>query len=70
MYEMQEGLWLWCPRDSPMGWPQRLQLLDMPYGDPSLRKTVSRDSRDAGLNIMDVHLDPTQDLLVLSESIP
>jgi hypothetical protein len=64
------GIWLWCPRKRPRTYPTEIQLLSLPTGDPTLRKRpYSIVERDTGVDILDLHLDPTQDLLVLSESM-
>jgi len=69
VYEMQEGLLLWCPRDQPQVRSTEVQLLSLPTGDPRLRKMVTEEYRDTECSILDLHLDPTQDLLVLSEAM-
>jgi len=68
IYEMQEGLFLWCPRDQPRVLPTKLRLISLPTGNPGLRKKVDEQFRDTGVPISDLHLDPTQDLLILSVS--
>lgn len=69
VYEMQEGLLLWCPREQPQVRSTEVQLFSLPTGDEGLRKRVTEEFRDTECSIMDLHLDPTQDLLVLSEAM-
>jgi len=69
VYEMQEGLFLWCPREQPHVLPTKLRLLSLPMGNPGLRKKVNEQFRDTGISILDLHLDPTQNLLILSEAM-
>jgi hypothetical protein len=69
IYEMQEGIFLWCPRESLNRLPTEVQLLNLTTGNASLRKTAHEQFRNTGIRILDLHLDPTQDLLVLAKSM-
>jgi hypothetical protein len=69
VYEMQEGMFLWCPRERPEKLAEEVQLWGLPMGEPGLRKRVDMAFRSTGRGILDVHLDPTQDLLILSEAL-
>lgn len=71
IYELQEGIFLFCDRyRAPPGGrpkPTHIRLLPLPTANPQLTKTITTESRDVGFMIADLTMDPTQDLIVVSE---
>lgn len=71
IYELQEGIFLFCDRyRAPLGGrpkPTHIRLLPLPTANPNLVKQITTESRDVGFMIADLTMDPTQDLIVVSE---